>query len=478
MAAAEAKLLSNSRLAPAQTRGVRWVQQNRYNFKQCEQQAASADSAEQYGSIARYFLTATGPYPQLPPGFQFLHPHNNNPPYVLQQGTSWEQRVNCLLHLLRRRAHRVLAMEAEAGRNQTVAEDSMFVAIEIGRGSRFGRHLREFMDNWCQLCILRPQDMRGKSVRAALLFSDEGIIVAVREYMNAASLKVTPKGICNVVCRVMGSRNAANVMGLDFVLNDDSENGNSITHKIKTDGRVYATEIIKSGSAPSDEGWWNSQRMISKVATRMNSLPGGQQPLMRDTTFVHPSSCILQTQHMVSQPGDDVPVHQVGKAKGIKQVLQERGLWDEGLRSRCPSLAKKQPAETDEQHAARALAFQRCIKGHFCCAFRIMESQPDFVQEKSLIEIQIVKRGHECLFYPKFHCELNDIEFHWGAVKRYTRENCDYTFTGLKRTVCQGLDSASSMTIRRFANKSRPRFHSYASGLDGRQQQFVERAEG
>jgi len=52
-----------------------------------------------------------------------------------------------------------------------------------------------------------------------------------------------------------------------------------------------------------------------------------------------------------------------------------------------------------------------------------MESETDFVNEKSLLEIEIVKHGHKVLFYPKFHCELNYIEFFWAAVKRYKREN-------------------------------------------------------
>ena len=34
----------------------------------------------------------------------------------------------------------------------------------------------------------------------------------------------------------------------------------------------------------------------------------------------------------------------------------------------------------------------------------------DFIKEKSLFEIEIAARGHECIFYPKSHCELNYIE--------------------------------------------------------------------
>jgi hypothetical protein len=192
--------------------------------------------------------------------------------------------------------------------------------------------------------------------------------------------------------------------------------------------REYATEIIKYGSIAADEGWWNSEHMLAQVinkvipifekaypdhiavfafdnssshackakdvlvASRMNVNPSGKQPLMRDTTFTPCWSGIPKTQHMVFQPSDyGVPLHLLGKAKGMKWVLQEQWLWHEGMRSRCPSVGRKRSAETEEQYAAHALAFQPCVKGGSCCTFRIMESQPDFLAEKSLLEIEITK---------------------------------------------------------------------------------------
>ena len=55
---------------------------------------------------------------------------------------------------------------------------------------------------------------------------------------------------------------------------------------------------------------------------------------------------------------------------------------------------------------------------------RILENQSNFLDEKSQHEIDISKRGEECIFCQKFHCELDYIEYYWVAVKRYTRENC------------------------------------------------------
>ena len=49
---------------------------------------------------------------------------------------------------------------------------------------------------------------------------------------------------------------------------------------------------------------------------------------------------------------------------------------------------------------------------------RILENQSDFLHEKSQLKIEITKRGHECIFYLKFYCELNYIEYYWGEIKR------------------------------------------------------------
>lgn len=52
-----------------------------------------------------------------------------------------------------------------------------------------------------------------------------------------------------------------------------------------------------------------------------------------------------------------------------------------------------------------------------CCAKQILDSQPNFMEQKSLVQKVIENAGHLCIFLPKFHCELNFIEFFWGAVK-------------------------------------------------------------
>ena len=73
-----------------------------------------------------------------------------------------------------------------------------------------------------------------------------------------------------------------------------------------------------------------------------------------------------------------------------------------------------------EEYKARTI--DRCEVGKACCALRILQAEPDFLAEKSLLETVIDKAGYEAVFYPKFHCKLNYIEYYGAALKRYTRD--------------------------------------------------------
>ena len=77
--------------------------------------------------------------------------------------------------------------------------------------------------------------------------------------------------------------------------------------------------------------------------------------------------------------------------KGIKAVLIQRGLYQSRLRGKCESKCDSQKIN--------------------CCNKRILEYQDDFKEQKSLVQETIEAAGHHCIFLPKFHCELNYIEF-------------------------------------------------------------------
>ena len=66
-----------------------------------------------------------------------------------------------------------------------------------------------------------------------------------------------------------------------------------------------------------------------------------------------------------------------GKPKGIKWVLEERGLWTWKMPLKCKACTEKEP-DADRID---------------CCARRLMANQPDFLAEKGLIQKAIESRG-------------------------------------------------------------------------------------
>jgi hypothetical protein len=92
-----------------------------------------------------------------------------------------------------------------------------------------------------------------------------------------------------------------------------------------------------------------------------------------------------------------------------------------------------------------------------------------------MLETVITQAGHEVIFYPKFHCELNYIEYYWASLKRYTRDNCKYMFSELENTVREAMDSVELSTIRRFAMRSKRWMLAYINGLTEEQRTFAEK---
>ena len=106
-----------------------------------------------------------------------------------------------------------------------------------------------------------------------------------------------------------------------------------------------------------------------------------------------------------------------------------------------------------------------------CCAKWILELQPDFQEQRSLVQEVIEECGHICIFLPKFHCKLNFIEFFWGAVKKYLREHCDYTFKTLQENMPKALASVSLQTIRKWEHRMHRWVSAYKGGLAAKEAQ-------
>jgi hypothetical protein len=151
------------------------------------------------------------------------------------------------------------------------------------------------------------------------------------------------------------------------------------------------------------------------IASRMNLSNGGvNQRLMRDGWYLNENGDRVE-QKMVLE---DDPL----KSKGVRQVLQERGLWDSSMN----------------------------VKE----ARNLLSKQKDFAEQKEWLEETLLEAGFAVDFYPKYHCEFNYIEMFWGAAKAWSRAHCTFNFNDHVLLVPKALDSVSLSKIRKFARKS------------------------
>ena len=58
--------------------------------------------------------------------------------------------------------------------------------------------------------------------------------------------------------------------------------------------------------------------------------------------------------------------------------------------------------------------------------------------------MEVEAANHLIIFYPRSHCELNFIERFWCAAKWYAKENCEYSFDGLRQLVPVALESVTT----------------------------------
>ena len=82
----------------------------------------------------------------------------------------------------------------------------------------------------------------------------------------------------------------------------------------------------------------------------------------------------------------------------------------------------------------------QCLVGGECCATAILSAQDDFQSTRSRLQEIVEDTGHIFLLYPKFHCELNWIEYYWGSCKHFARKHCNYTLAGKLRLGVWGTE--------------------------------------
>ncbi|KAJ3004691.1 hypothetical protein NUW54_g4694 [Trametes sanguinea] len=193
----------------------------------------------------------------------------------------------------------------------------------------------------------------------------------------------------------------------------------------------YSTNLLLTLRSPPD----------ALRAFDMNKSNGGKQRKQRDTVIPdsNPTEALRGRPQKMTLPNGD--------AKGLQQVLEERGFDVHKLRAKCSPVC---PFESTG-----------------CCMARLLSQQDDFKNQKSMLELVIEKAGHACIFLPKFHCELNPIEMYWGWCKYRYREVIKKNFEEAKQLAHRVLDSCPTDVIRRFINKSWRFMSAYRKGLTG-----------
>ncbi|KDR79134.1 hypothetical protein GALMADRAFT_137026 [Galerina marginata CBS 339.88] len=159
-------------------------------------------------------------------------------------------------------------------------------------------------------------------------------------------------------------------------------------------------------------------------AFEMNKYDGGKQRCQKDTIIpdTNPYPEFRgKVQKMTTEPGEQ---------KGLQQTLGERGFDVTGKRAKC--------------------------------------SPDDFSNQVSMLETLIKDAGHECIFLPKFQCELNPIEMYWRWVKYRYRQVHKKMFEDAKQAALTALDSCPVNVIRRFINRSWRFMEAYRVPLYGK----------
>jgi hypothetical protein len=221
----------------------------------------------------------------------------------------------------------------------------------------------------------------------------------------------------------------------------------------------HAAEVLECGKGT----WWNADALIKQleevtIPIFNLAFPGCRALFIFDNATLHCSykDDALRARNVNLYPGgkqalmrpgwdhrtgrEQLMVLPDGQAKGAKRILEERGLWDAGLLVQC-----KDPLDSSRLNPGCLAGCERCARGRLAL-------EPDFRAQKCRVEETIEKYGHLVTFLPKYHPELNPIEYVWGRSKIYARQHCSYSLPALRDMIpkCLGREVVTDEIVWKF----------------------------
>jgi transposase len=205
---------------------------------------------------------------------------------------------------------------------------------------------------------------------------------------------------------------------------------NASTHTKRADNALSARHMSKKPTHPRFQMWGVDVNAIGADGKPVHGTDGKvlkQRVCMSEARLADGSS-----QPLYFDPQDGT-----GRTcvfKGMDRILAERGIDTRHLKAECPDF--------------------KCIpEAQNCCTRRVLWNQSDFIEVKSVLEIECEARGFAVVFLPKFHCELNPIERCWCHAKRLYRLNAPSSAEAdLEANVVRALDDVPIEKIRKLCS--------------------------
>lgn len=177
------------------------------------------------------------------------------------------------------------------------------------------------------------------------------------------------------------------------------------------------------------------------LPSRFHPVPVEELEIVKDGYYFDSQAdaddSITTIQTMTYPPGHEF----AGYRKSLTDILQERKLITDAQYK-----AKRGSPRYVTGHCKSCKSDSERLRTPFgaegiCCLTRLLQLQPDFAGEKPALQEIAEAAGHQVLFLPKYHPELNWIELFWAKLKSNLSDVAvDIRFSEFHKLVGQKMD--------------------------------------